>query len=151
MKRIFLLFFVCIATSVSCVKEESRFTVPYAPVYFKIDINGLDYELSGALSYKTFTEKNSRHDYDRFGFGGLLAVRDLLSSTLYVYDLSCPYEDSKNTLVVPSSDGKATCPKCNSVFITMYGSGHCESGPSDEPLQSYTVQSSGGGVFAIRN
>ena len=53
----------------------------------------------------------------------------------------------------PADNGKAVCPKCGSVFVTMYGLGSVESGPSAEPLQRYTVRKDFGreGVFVITN
>ena len=52
-----------------------------------------------------------------------------------------------------ADNGKAVCPKCGSVFVTMYGLGSVESGPSAEPLQRYTVRKDFGreGVFVITN
>lgn len=144
---VFLVFFQCF----SCTQEAPLFTIPYAPVNFKVDIEGLDYQLNGALSYKIFLPNEARSPLERLGYGGLLLVRDHQASTLYAYDLCCPHEDQKDITVTPSADGKAVCETCGSVFITMYGLGSVESGPCKEPLQRYAVTPQSNGVFVVRN
>jgi nitrite reductase/ring-hydroxylating ferredoxin subunit len=130
------------------VDETDRYTIPFAPVSFTVDLLGQDHKLNIALSYKVFTEKDRRVDSDRFGFAVLLVVADVTGNALFAYDLCCPYEDSKIIKVKPRSDGKAECPECGSVYFTMYGStsgnmmygfGTPEKGPSSEALQSYRV------------
>ena len=135
----------------SCSDETPRFTVPFAPVNFRVDVGGLDHQLNGALSYKVFTENDVRTQLDRLGYGGLLLVRDHQASALFAYDLSCPYEDQRNITLTPSDDGKAVCKTCGSVFVTMYGLGSVEAGPSQEPLQRYSVIPQSNGVFIVRN
>ena len=137
--------------ALSCIDETPLYTIPYAPVNFRVDLKGLDHELNGALSYKIFTEKEIRTPLDRIGYGGLLLVRDLEASTLYAYDLCCPHEDNKAIVVIPSSDGKTACPTCSSVFVTMFGLGSAESGPAREPLQRYHVIPRGNNIFEITN
>lgn len=143
----FLLFLGCW----SCGDDAPRFTVPYAPVYFKVDVDGVDYALKGALGFKTFTTEDSRTPLDRLGYSGLLVVRSHDASALYAYDLCCPHECEKQTVVVPSSEGKATCKTCGTVYVTMFGTGHVESGPGKKPLQRYAVSPQSNGVFIITN
>lgn len=138
----------------SCLDDTPLLTIPFAPVNFTIDLGGQDYSLKVGMSYKIFTEP--RVDSDRLGYAGLLIVADVTGSTVFAYDLCCPYEDNRNIRVVPLGDGKVKCPVCNSVFITMFGYsgfgfGTPEKGPSKEPLQSYRVIQSNRGVYSIVN
>ena len=147
-KIVFLfLFFVMIVES--CTDESQIFTIPYAPVSFRIDLNGLDYELKEALTFKTFTEK--RLSEDKIGFSGILLVSDITASSIYAYDLCCPYEDNKSIKVDPLIGGKAKCNNCGSVFVTMYGLGTPESGPSNESLQMYNLTPLYPGVYHVSN
>ncbi len=153
MKR-FLLIITLFIFIVTCEDDSPRMTIPYAPVNFTVDLNGYDYTLKEAMSYKIFTEP--RLGTDRLGYAGLLVVGDATGSTIYAYDLCCPYEDDKNIRVTPRLDGKAQCPECNSLFITMFGYsgfglGTSEEGPSTEPLQSYRVISLQPDVYRITN
>ncbi|MDR2815574.1 MAG: Rieske 2Fe-2S domain-containing protein [Proteiniphilum sp.] len=139
MKRILLIFLIV----TSCGEETPRRTVPFAPVNFRIDPNGYDIELNSPLSCKVFTEKGRRLDTDRFGYAGVLAVSDA-TGILYAFDLCCPHEDNRLVTVVPDYEGhgyngKVKCALCGSVFVTMFGLGNVESGPSAEPLQRYNV------------
>lgn len=123
----------------SCMDETQHLTVPYAPVSFRIDMDGTDFLLKTPLSNKIFLEKDKRISSDRLGFAGLLVVSDATGNTLFAYDLCCPYEDSKVIKVIPKDDGSAICSQCKSVFVTMYGLGSVVSGPATESLQRYTV------------
>lgn len=138
-------------SAVSCVDEAPRYTIPYASVNFEVNVKGLDHQLNAALSYKIFTENDRRRVYDRFGYSGLLVISDATGDNLFAYDLCCPFEDRKDVVVTPTNDGKAVCSTCGSLFVTMYGMGSVESGPSPEPLQTYSVIPQAGGVFIVRN
>lgn len=150
MRRSVPVFFITLLLSVvSCVDEASRFTVPYSRVFFRIDVNGLDSDLT-FFGHKAFVQ--GRTVGEQTGFGGLLVFRTAEGS-IFAYDLSCPHEDNREVKVQPADNGKAVCPRCGSVFVTMYGLGTVESGPSAEPLQRYTVRKDFGreGVFVITN
>lgn len=123
----------------ACKDETPRATIPFAPVSFQIDLNGLDHPLKNALSYKTFTEQDRRSGEDRFGYSGVLVVSDATGTSLYAYDLCCPHEKRRETKIVPNDDGTAECPVCGSMFVTLYGRGTVEKGPGTEPLQRYRV------------
>ncbi|MDD2512826.1 MAG: hypothetical protein PHH64_02515 [Proteiniphilum sp.] len=124
--------------AVSCGEEPLRNTLPFAPASFRVDLNGVEHDLWNPLAYKMFTEENRRFASDRFGYAGLLVVAGA-DGTLYAYDLCCPHEDSKNVVVVPEANGKARCPSCGSLYVTLYGLGSLESGPGKESLQRYRV------------
>lgn len=148
-EKIFLLF---LFFSLSCVDEAPRQTLPFAPVYFKIDINGADYRLNSALSATVYTNQNRRTPHDRFGFGGLLVVRDAQASTVHVYDAACPHEHDATIQVVPDGKGEAVCPMCHSVYVTMYGAGDVKSGVSKSQLQKYcAIPQNRAGEFILIN
>lgn len=130
----------------SCEKEESRYTLPYARVYFRIDINGRDSDLTH-FSHKTFTKPNTAAE--SVGYAGLLVFRDY-NGDIFAYDLACPYEKDKNIQVKPNSSGHAVCPQCDSEYVIMYGTSERNGtlglgtpvkgkGPATQPLQSYLV------------
>lgn len=133
----------------SCVEEEHPFSLPYAPVYFEIDLNGVDSDLHD-LSYKTF--KVGRTIRERVGYGGLLVFRNH-EGTVIAYDLSCPYEKARDVRVKPNNQWKAECPECGSLFDMLTGIGNPETGPSELPLQKYNVipDSRQKGRFLIKN
>lgn len=144
-----LLILLAILWITSCVEEENPYTIPYSRVYFQIDINGLDSDLS-FFSHKLFTQP--RTVGESTGYGGLLIFRSH-QGEISAYDLSCPHEKNKDIRVEPKNNGKAVCPECESVFVTMYGLGTCESGPSQNPLQKYNVRQNpqSEGAFLIVN
>lgn len=139
MKRLNLLF-IGLLFCISCVKDTLPMSLPYSPVYFKVDVNGLDYELRGALNYKIYTESSRRTDNDRFGYAGLLVVRNITDDGLYAFDLCCPHEKDRSIVVTSNHSGEAICPKCKTVYDTMYGFGIVKSGVSKQPLQVYRVR-----------
>lgn len=123
----------------ACIKQAPKQTLPYAPAFFRIDINGQDHYLNGALNTKIYTEKDRRTPQDRFGFGGLLVVRDAQGATLFAYDAACPNENNPKTRVVPNNHGEAECPVCHSVYDILLGMGEVKSGTSTLRLQQYRV------------
>lgn len=140
------LLFLSLLMLFSCVKEEEIYTIPYASVYFKVDINGLDSDLTH-FSYKTFTE--GRTIGESTGFGGLLVFRNS-EGNIFAFDLCCPHERAKDIRVVPSDVGEAICPTCHRKYVFWTGTGHCEQGGAS--LQKYAVYGSTyPGVFHIRN
>ncbi len=152
MKRAYLYTFTTLFTLIllsSCAKEESPFTIPYAKVNFEIDIRGIDSDLR-PFTYKIFTRGRSVNEF--VGYGGLLIFMSA-EGKIFAYDLCCPYEDDKSILVEPQSNGKAICKTCESSFITMFGLGTPEGGPSKESLQKYQVlpSSQRPGVYFITN
>ena len=149
MRPINFLFVIVLFLSLSCEDDLPWQTIPYAPVNFTIDLNGIDHELKVPLGYQVFDEKDRKRDSDLFGFSGLLIVSDATGSQLYAFDLCCPHEDRRDTKVVPRDDGKAKCPACGSVFVTMFGLGNPESGPSVEPLQRYIASSPQAGIYRV--
>lgn len=139
MKRRMLFATVLSLFLTTCVDESEKLTIPFAAVSFEVHRGSYDVELRNPLAHKIFTDPDRRLVTDRFGYAGLLVVADITGQTLFAYDLCCPYEDSKNIKVLPGNDGKAECPSCGSVFVTMYGQGSVVSGPAKQSLQRYQV------------
>ncbi|MDR1527751.1 MAG: hypothetical protein LBS46_08830 [Dysgonamonadaceae bacterium] len=128
-------------------------TIPSAPVYFELNLDYADSDLMPALAAKSFTQ--GRTTTDKLGFGGVLVVHGYSSNEaihLFAYDLACPNEIDRNVKVVPDTEGKARCPKCGSVYITMWGTGIPEKNSvSHYPLRSYVVKSTGRNTFVVVN
>jgi len=146
-----LLLWFGLLLSTGCADEVPRQTIPYAPVNVQIDLNGLDHVLRNPLSYKIFTEKDRRTDDERFGYSGILVTSNADGTVLYAYDICCPHEKKREVRVVPGDNGTATCPTCGTVFVTLYGLGTPEKGPSTQSLQCYRVISTAPGVYRVVN
>lgn len=156
-----MLIAAIIFVATSCSDDTIGSTIPFAPVNFTIDLDGFDNILKNPLSYKIFTEDDRRYNSDRFGYAGFFVVSDAAGAALYAYDLCCPYEGSREVKVVPDAEGRAICPQCGSIYITMYGSnfpnygmiglGSLEEGPGKEPLQSYPIRPIQRGLYHILN
>ena len=135
--------------SLACGREEMRQTIPLMPVNFTVDLNRYDHSLRNPLSYKTFTRP--RLQTDLVGLGGLLIVSSMDGNQIFAFDLACPCEGRRDVLVTPTANGTAICATCNSVFNTSFGLGTVQSGVTRVPLQRYTVQQQGEGIFWVRN
>ncbi|GHV55907.1 hypothetical protein FACS1894182_01310 [Bacteroidia bacterium] len=127
--------------------------VPSAPVSIELNLDFADSDLVPALATKSFTQP--RLATDRLGFGGVLVVQGYGSNgamSLYAYDLACPHEVDKNVRIIPDDEGKARCPKCGSVYVTMWGTGLPEKNSlSKYPLRSYVVKQAGGNKWMVLN
>lgn len=139
----FLLLFLAFS---SCVKEQPRNSLPYAPVNFKIDVltDKIDF-----FSYATFEHPRLADEY--VGYGGLLVFTDQ-NGSVFAYDLCCPHEKNRAIKVKPNNAGEAVCAVCGSKFDIMTGGlGFVKSGPSTSPLQSYSVLQVSDIVYRVRN
>ncbi len=132
-----------------CVEEEHPFNLPYAPVNFVIDINGIDSDLHD-LSYKLFHQGRAAREH--VGFGGLLIFKNH-DGDIFAFDLSCPYEQARDVWVKPNDNWEAECSVCGSKYEIFYGSGQRRSGPADKGLQKYQVipDTHPKGRFLIKN
>jgi hypothetical protein len=145
----------CIGLWVLCACDHPVFSpIPSgAPVNLELNLDFADSDLVPALAAKSFTQQ--RLATDRLGFGGVLVVHGYSSNgalNLYAYDLACPHEVDRNVKIIPDSEGKAHCPKCGSVYVTMWGTGFPETTSlSKYPLRSYAVKSAGGNTFVVVN
>jgi hypothetical protein len=149
--RFVLLFFV--TGLLSACEQPVTSPVPSAPVNLEINLNYADSDLVPALAAKSFTKP--RLATDRLGFGGVLVVHGYNTndaSEFFAYDLACPHEIDKNVIVIPDDAGKARCPKCGSVYITMWGMGTPETqSVSKSPLRSYLVRPKEGNKLVVLN
>jgi hypothetical protein len=127
--------------------------LPSAPVYLELNLDYADSDLVPALAAKSFTQ--GRSATDKLGFGGVLVVHGYSSNEtiqLFAYDLACPNEMDRNVRVVPDTEGRAHCPKCGSVYITMWGTGLPEKNSASKyPLRVYAVKSTGRNKFVVLN
>jgi hypothetical protein len=138
---------------ISACEHPLQTPIPNAPVYIVLNLDYGDSDLVPALATKTFTQK--KLDLDRLGFGGVLVINGYTSSgtlNLFAYDLACPHEVSPNVRVIPDTEGKARCPQCQSVYITLWGTGLPEKNSvSKHPLRSYRVRALGRNTFEVLN
>lgn len=133
-----LMFFI-----ISCEKESNLNSIPYAEVYFEINLEKTpDKNLRTPGRSETFI--NPRLSTDRVGYSGLLitcsALEPITNSIyqLYAYDLCCPYEKQQNIRVEPIQENvTAKCMKCGSIFNIFNGVGNPIAGPAKENLQVY--------------
>ena len=129
-------------------------TIPNQLVSLALDLNFGDTDLIPALATKSITKLRGIGDRG-VGFGGVLIIHGFSSNgglNFFAYDLACPYEADNNVLVIPDDEGKARCPKCGSVYVTMWGTGIPDTqSVSKYPLLPYYVQSAGGNTYVVRN
>ncbi len=120
----------------SCNKVEMS-DIPYARVFFEVDLQFKDKELSapGTLICKTFTQ--ARNAGEATGYSGILVVSGFDGH--YAYDLCCPFEAKRAIKVEPTDVGTAVCPECGTVYDISRGSGHPTSGPSHFALVRFNV------------
>ncbi len=124
----------------SCDKTEMS-NIPYARVYFEVDLQFKDKELSapGTLICKQFT--TARNAGESTGYSGILVISGFDGH--YAYDLCCPHEAKRNIKVAPTDVGTAVCPECSTVYDISRGSGHPASGPSKYALVRFQVSTVG--------
>lgn len=88
------------------------------------------------------------------GFGGVLLVGGV-GGQPYVYDASCPYEGDASVVVsIDRNSFEAVCPKCNSHYEVINGTGVPVSGPASEKhyaLKQYKSIKNNDGGYTITN
>lgn len=137
MKRAVVVLLLMVICSCSKITESD---IPYARVWFKLDLRYSDKDLVPLLSYKEFTTPRAAGEYT--GYAGLLIVHSY--DNLYMaFDRCCPNEARRDVVIVPgNNDGTATCPQCKTVYDISNG-GTPNSGPSKFALRRYNVTQSG--------
>lgn len=153
MKKILYFILIALATT-SCGEEELKY-IYHSQVHFTVDTRNQDNVLNAPMQAKSFT--TPRLSSDRMGFGGILVICSASHITgtvynLFAYDLACPYEQNPQIKVIPDKNGKAKCPKCESVYDIFNGIGNPVSGPSKTNLEVYRNirhNNSSPGVFVI--
>lgn len=151
MKKLGLIAALLIIIFPSCNKEKYS-SIPYAPVYLRIDLSFLDRDLAPMLATKTFT--TPRQHSDKLGFGGILVINGYSTDgeiNLYAFDLACPVESDEDIVrVIPDEEGNATCPQCKETYIIRSGTGIPTKG-SKYALRSYSVRPAGYNKYIISN
>lgn len=88
------------------------------------------------------------------GFGGILLVGGV-GGEPYAYDASCPNEgDASVVISIDRNSFEAVCPKCNSHFDVINGTGVSVSGPASEKhyvLKQYKSIKNADGGYTITN
>lgn len=149
-KKIFILVFPVFISLQAC-NDEIYSPIPSSPVNLTLDLRFEDSELNNVWACKRFTTR--RLETDRLGYGGILVINGVgenILLNLYAYDLACPVEVSKEIRIVPNDLGKATCPKCGTVYNIVNGIGASESG-NKVFLRSYPVSPLGNDRYRISN
>ncbi len=83
------------------------------------------------------------------GFGGIV-VFHTFDDHFAAFDLCCPNELKRTTVVEPNMAGSAVCPVCGTTYDIGFGTGFVSSGPSKFPLKQYTVLVSGYNLRVVR-
>ena len=144
MKIKLFIFSICLVF-ISCAKEENTTTnIPYAQVEIDIQTQ-LKNEFLNSYHHETFESGN------KTGYAGVVAISNADASTIYAFDLCCPYEaPEKNKIVIKQGSPTGKCPKCNSVFNLADGSGSVVSGVATTRLKGYRTMRDGN-YYRIRN
>ena len=119
--------------------EEYISPIPNMPVNIRLDLL-FEQDLKNLTGFPKIIREEPIGK--RQGFGGVLIVHGIgdTEPPLFAFDLACPHEANHTITVIPDSAGKARCPKCGSVFITLWGTGMPEGqSVSRYPLKSYSV------------
>lgn len=177
MKKFRCIFIVGLISliALSCSKDEPNYTIPARPVGFKINTNVADSHLANTGNIGVYIYAKDKSNYDNLlsgvkgvksysaprlsgeyiGFSGLMIINTgstLTPTPFAVFDLCCPNEDMENIRVVPTNDGTAKCPQCNSTYEIIFGTGRPLSGPALEKrdfLQSYYITATGQSEFRV--
>ncbi|MDH6534135.1 hypothetical protein D0T51_04360 [Parabacteroides sp. 52] len=134
MKRFLFLLIIGILLSCSKTIEDP---LPYAPVYFNIDLRTWDSDLIGATNYKIFTQ--ARLDKETTGYSGIFVVCGFDGQQHYAYDLCCPHEAQRSIKVEPTDAGTAICPQCKTIYETGNGFGNPLEGVSQYRLRKLNI------------
>ena len=143
----YILLFISIFFT-SCGEEGSQRST--ARVLFKLDLMGVDNNLSAPYNYSIFNAPRNAGEY--VGYSGLIVFNNanaLGDGELKAYDLMCPYENQPSIKISPNESFKAICRNCNSTFDLIYN-GAKLSGPSKYSLYKYSIYGNGT-IFTVGN
>lgn len=133
MKRVLL--FLLTLMVLSCNKIEQS-AIPYANVYFKVDLRFTDKELKGMLAHKIYTSPRSYGEV--MGYSGILVIHGL-EDVYYAYELCCPHEAQRDIRIEVDSTGLyGICPQCSSKYEIASG-GYPVEGPSKYYLRRCNI------------
>ncbi|MDR1600895.1 MAG: (2Fe-2S)-binding protein [Tannerella sp.] len=138
MKRYILL--LCLFMT-GCAEQENP--IPNYPVYLALDLTAYrDRDLRNVPGSKAYTLKDININIERIGFGGVLVVH-ATDGRFYAFDLACPHEVSRSTLVEADENTlNAVCPKCGTKYDIAFGSG-APNGIGKNYLKRYIVVEAG--------
>ena len=137
-KAVLLCCFFAFLFFMSCEREYYS-PIPNAPVSIRLDLYFAQ-QLMNTVTADTIIKEQPIGM--RQGFGGVLIVHGYGDGNppLFAYDLACPNEVDRNICVVSDKAGRAVCPKCGSVFVTLWGTGSPEGkSVTKYPLKTYRV------------
>lgn len=134
--------------------------VPVAPVniVFNTVADWDIYGVAGAMDYRRFIRDRrvpANYPYTAMtytGFGGVLLLTDVMGNPR-AYDLCCPVECSRNTIVdIDTEKMQARCPDCGSTYEVFSLNGSPTSGPAAEygyGLRNYRVLPGRDGAYRV--
>ncbi|WP_297641177.1 hypothetical protein [uncultured Porphyromonas sp.] len=125
-----LLFFSCTSTTET--------PLPKTSVYYEVPLQLSQYRTllsPGGIALIPHSTIASM----RAGLAGLAIVHAIDREEFYAFDLACPVEPTPWTQL-RLSGLELRCPKCESHFDLLSGTGRPLSGPARSPLRSYRIQ-----------
>lgn len=144
-----MLFFAC--------GEQYEQTLPYAPVYIKINLStARDQPLGGVNSGVFYNKSNKLYEIEKMGYGGVYVYHTVnVGRQVYAaFDTACPVEKERSVTLFCSDEGKLKCVRCGSLFSILYGDGSPEEGVAVDRalrLQTYAVRVINEREMEIRN
>jgi len=114
----------------ACDKEGHEQNTPLRSVWLNLPLQAQSYRaLLEPTGVVTIVEPPT--ETSAIGYAGVLIVHGLLPNQFYAYDLSCPVENS------PIIRINVRCPKCQTKYDVLSGSGAVLSGSGRSPLRKY--------------
>ncbi len=154
------IMYVLVVALASCTKISDN-AVPSYPVNINLSTVGYwqTYGVTSPGMYKMFIKAEripANYHYTArtyTGFGGVLLVSDIYTSTPMAYDLSCPVERRADVrIAIDEKNYDAVCSNCGSRFDVMGGWGAPVSGKAltqKVGMSRYSVVKSGAGYNII--
>jgi Ferredoxin subunits of nitrite reductase and ring-hydroxylating dioxygenases len=141
---------ICFLITCSCDKIEDSRIPRNHPVYLELYLDAEDRDLVPMSAYKFFTINNINISSQRVGYAGVLVYHGV-DGNYYAFDMACPHEASRNSIIQMSDDGiYAVCPTCKSKYDISHGIGNPVEGPSRFTLRRYSVSRVGNKLY-VRN
>ena len=120
----------------ACDKEGHELNTPLRSVWLNLPLQAQPYrallEPTGAV---TIVEPPT--ETSAIGYAGVLIVHSPSPNKFYAYDLSCPVENSPIIRIVGHDPLNVRCPKCQTKYDVLSGSGAVLSGSGRSPLRKY--------------
>lgn len=175
MKKIKYIVLIVVLVFLGCENEKPKYTIPASRVNFTINTSYLDNNLNNTGNINVYLRSKDKANYEKLvanvkglqvlngdragisyiGYSGLLVINTgstLTPTPFAIFDLCCPVEGLEHVRVLPTNNGIAKCPQCNSTYDIIFGTGIPKSGPALEKrssLQSYYIAPRGQNEFRI--